>query len=295
MKLLCVSLMFILLKTIVFAQNLIPLYSGVVPDDTVSSTPVMIAYVPEKDISTGASLIIFPGGGYTWLDFKLEGTQVAEKLVKKGIATFVVKYRLPGVSGAKDKSIVPLQDAQQAIKLVRLYAKEWHLDISKVGIMGVSAGGHVASSLGTHYRTNYIPNAEKINLRPDFMVLIYPVISMKAGLTHQGSRNSVLGKDPLPEKVKFFSNEEQVTPQTPPAYLTHSGDDSVVNVNNSILFYQALQRNGVNAEMHLYEKGDHGFVFDWPFDEWMNPILRWMKRNKWIEDVEYFTNEPSLR
>lgn len=277
------------------AQKVIPLYSGAVPNDTVSSSPIMIAYLPAKEISTGVSLIIFPGGGYTWLDFKLEGTQVAEKLVMKGIAAFVVKYRLPGESGAKDKSIVPLQDAQQAIKLVRMNAKSWYLDTSKVGIMGVSAGGHVASSLGTHYATNYIPNAENINLRPDFMVLIYPVISMKEGLTHQGSRNSLLGKNPLPEKVQLFSNEEQVTPQTPPAYLTHSGDDSVVNVNNSILFYQALQRNGVNAEMHLFEKGDHGFVFDWPFEEWMNPILRWMKRNKWIEGVKEFTNQAALR
>lgn len=295
MKLISFIILMLLLSNLVNAQKEIPLCNGPVPNDTVSPSPVMIAFLPEKEINTGTSIIIFPGGGYTWLDYNLEGIQVAQKLVTKGIATFVVKYRLPGESGAKDKSIVPLQDAEQSIKLVRMNAKLWNLDTSKVGIMGASAGGHVASTLGTHYATNYIDNPDNINLRPDFMVLLYPVISMKEKLTHKGSRYSLLGENPLPEKVKLFSNEEQVTPQTPPCYITHSGDDSVVSVFNSLLFYESLQKNGVNAELHLFAKGDHGFVFDLPFDEWMNPILLWMKKGKWLVSVNYFTKNPALR
>ncbi|MEO6290957.1 MAG: alpha/beta hydrolase [Ginsengibacter sp.] len=295
MRLISFALFMLLLSGLVNAQKVIPLYNGTVPNDTVCAAPVMIAFLPAKEINTGVSIIIFPGGGYTWLDYNLEGIKVAQKLITKGIAAFVVKYRLPAGSGAKDKSIVPLQDAQQSIKLVRMNAKLWNLDTSKVGIMGASAGGHVASSLGTHFATNYIFNPDNINLRPDFTILLYPVISMKEELTHKGSRKSLLGENPLPEKVWLFSNEEQVTPQTPPCYITHAGDDSVVSVYNSIHFYEALQKNGVSAELHLFAKGDHGFVFDLPFEEWMNPILLWMKKGKWLATVNYFTKKPALR
>lgn len=284
MKILYIAICMLTIIGDISGQEVIPLYNGPIPNDNGSSSPTIIAYLPALEKRNGASVIIFPGGSYSWLNFKKEGTNEAEEFNEEGIAAFVVKYRLPDGSVMKDKSIGPLQDAQQAIKFVRMHAQSWHLDTAKVGVIGYSAGGHLASTLGTHYATNYIPNPENTNLRPDFMILVYPVISMKENLTHHGSRNSLLGENPSPELVKKFSNEEQVTPQTPPTYLTHTGDDSVVTVNNSIVFYQALQRNGVSAEMHLLAKGNHGFIVWLPKKEWMNPMLLWMTKNHWIGD-----------
>jgi acetyl esterase/lipase len=177
-----------------------------------------------------------------------------------------------------DKSVGPLQDAQQAIKTVRMRAAEWKINPAKIGIMGFSAGGHLASTAGTHFDKSYIPNDEKINLRPDFMILIYPVISMTDELTHMGSRNALLGKTPNKELIELFSNEIHVTSNTPPTWLTHTGDDNVVTVENSIHFYQELIRKKVPAEMHLYPKGNHGFVLFQPTDEWMQPLFAWMKK-----------------
>lgn len=271
MKILYVAIFVLIIIGDISGQEVIPLYNGLVPNDNGTSSPTIITYLPALENRNGASVIIFPGGSYSWLNFK-----------KEGIAAFVVKYRLPDDSVMKDKSIGPLQDAQQAIKFVRMHAQFWHLDTAKVGVIGYSAGGHLASKLGTHYAVNYIPNPEHTNLRPDFMILVYPVISMKENLTHSGSRTSLLGKNPSPGKVKNFSNEEQVTLQTPPTYLTHTGDDDVVIVENSILFYQALQRSRIKAEMHLFSTGNHGFTVGLPKKEWLEPILLWMTKNHWI-------------
>jgi acetyl esterase/lipase len=172
-----------------------------------------------------------------------------------------------------------LQDAQQAIKTVRQHGPEWKLDQSKIGIMGFSAGGHLASTAGTHFSKAHIPNDEHISLRPDFMILIYPVISMKDGLTHGGSRTNLLGKSPSEEQITLFSNELQVNATTPPTWITHTGDDTVVPVENSIRFYQELTRNKVPAEMHLYPAGNHGFVLKLPTDEWMQPLFEWMQKS----------------
>jgi acetyl esterase/lipase len=178
-----------------------------------------------------------------------------------------------------DKSVGPLQDAQQAIKTVRQRANEWKLNPAKIGIMGFSAGGHLASTTGTHFNKSYIPNEENVSLRPDFMILIYPVISMKEGLTHGGSRTNLLGKTPSEEQIALFSNELQVNANTPPTWITHTGDDTVVPVENSILFYKELIRNKVPAEMHLYPAGNHGFVLKLPTDEWMQPLFDWMQKS----------------
>lgn len=243
------------------------------------SKPTLTVYLPNNEIATGASVIICPGGGYGAECILSEGNLIAEAFVRRGIAAFVLKYRLPNDSIMIDKTIGPLQDAQQAIKVVRQHAVEWKLDSKKIGIMGFSAGGHLAATAGTHFDKSYIPNDEKINLRPDFMILIYPVISMTDELTHGGSRMNLLGKNPEINQKQLFSNELHVNANTPPTWLTHAGDDSVVPVDNSIRFYQELIRNKVPTEMHLYPKGNHGFVLKLPIKEWMQPLFNWMKNS----------------
>jgi len=280
------------------AQQTIPLYKEAVPnsiatadeeivaeDKTVSkvSRPTLSIYLPPKEKANGTAVIICPGGGYGVIVMQYEGSKIAEAFNKRGIAAFVLKYRLPSDKTMKDKSIGPLQDAQQAIKIVREHAAEWNIDTAKTGIMGFSAGGHLASTAATHFNHPVIENNNNINLRPSFAILIYPVISMADSLTHHGSRDNLIGNHPTPQLVRNFSNELQVTEQTPPTYLTHTGDDKVVDVDNSIVFYEALRHHKVEAEMHLYPKGDHGFVLQLPQEEWMQPLFAWMKKNKWVE------------
>lgn len=280
------------------AQQTIPLYKDAVPnsiatadeevvaeDKTVSkvSRPTLSIYLPPKEKANGTAVIICPGGGYGVIVMQYEGSKIAEAFNKRGIAAFVLKYRLPSDKTMKDKSIGPLQDAQQAIKIVREHAAEWNIDTAKTGIMGFSAGGHLASTAATHFNHPVIENNNNINLRPSFAILIYPVISMADSLTHHGSRDNLIGNHPTPQLVQNFSNELQVTEQTPPTYLTHTGDDKVVDVDNSIVFYEALRHHKVEAEMHLYPKGDHGFVLQLPQEEWMQPLFAWMKKNKWVE------------
>ncbi|GAB3002180.1 alpha/beta hydrolase [Cyclobacterium sediminis] len=243
------------------------------------SKPTLTSYHPSEKIATGAAVIICPGGGYSGESYLREGTLIAETFVKKGIAAFILKYRLPSDSIMIDKAIGPLQDAQQAIKTVRQNASAWNIDPSKIGIMGFSAGGHLASTAGTHFDKSYILNKEQISLRPDFMVLIYPVISMTDEIGHLGSRQNLLGKSASEKQKQLFSNELQVGPNTPPTWITHTGDDNVVPVENSIRFYQALIKNEVPSEMHLYPKGNHGFVLSIPTEEWMQPLFDWMSNS----------------
>ncbi|MDO6437895.1 alpha/beta hydrolase [Cyclobacterium sp. 1_MG-2023] len=243
------------------------------------SKPTLTSYHPSEKIATGAAVIICPGGGYSGESYLREGTLIAETFVKKGIAAFILKYRLPSNSIMIDKAIGPLQDAQQAIKTVRQNASTWNIDPSKIGIMGFSAGGHLASTAGTHFDKSYIPNKSQISLRPDFMVLIYPVISMTDEIGHLGSRQNLLGKSASEKQKQLFSNELQVSPNTPPTWITHTGDDNVVPVENSIRFYQALIKNEVPSEMHLYPKGNHGFVLSLPTEEWMQPLFDWMNNS----------------
>jgi acetyl esterase/lipase len=292
-------LFFILLVSLnLAAQQILPLYPATIPNSKVSqikelrmennglisgyrniSKPTLEVYLPDNKIATGVGVIICPGGGYAWESYRLEGTVIAEAFLRKGIAAFILKYRLPSDSIMIDKSIGPLQDAQQAIKRVRQHATEWKLDSEKIGIMGFSAGGHLASTAGTHFDKSYIPNDEKISLRPSFMILVYPVISMKDELTHNGSRENLLGKSPQKEQIMLFSNELHISSNTPPTWLIHTGDDTLVTVENSISFYRELIRNNVSAEMHLYPKGNHGFVLSLPTNEWMQPLFAWMKKS----------------
>ncbi len=269
------------------AQEIRPLYKDSIPNSigkiSPADAPSITIYKPEKP--NGAAVIIFPGGAYAFLAFAEEGTKIAEAFITKGVTAFVVKYRLPSDATMRDKSMGPLQDAQQAIKTVRMNAAEWGVDPHKIGIAGYSAGGHLAATAGTHSGKSYIPNKENIDLRPDFMILVYAVISMNKDLTHQGSSNSLLGADPSKEKIAFFSNEEWVNNNTPPAYITHTNDDAVVSVNNSIAFYQAMQRGGIPAELHLFPTGNHGFTQRLPVYEWLDPMVWWMKRGGWIPNT----------
>lgn len=246
------------------------------------SKPTLTIYLPKEEITTRTAVIICPGGGYSGESYLKEGTLIAEEFSRKGIAAFILKYRLPSNSIMIDKTIGPLQDAQQAIKTVRQRAAEWQIDTAKIGIMGFSAGGHLASTAGTNFSKSYIPNEENISLRPNFMVLVYPVISMRDKLTHKGSRNNLLGEDASKEQITQFSNELHVNKNTPPTWITHTGDDTLVPVENSIRFYQELIRNKVPAEMHLYPKGGHGFVLSMPTDEWMQPVFKWMTKSNFV-------------
>jgi acetyl esterase/lipase len=241
--------------------------------------------MPARDKANGTAVIICPGGGYVHLAIDHEGYEVARKLNEMGIVAIVLKYRLPSDSTMIDKTIGPLQDAQEAIKLVRENAAAWGVNPNRIGIMGFSAGGHLASTAGTHFTKAVIENKAGTSLRPDFMILGYPVISFSDSIGHRGSRDNLIGHHPSEELIKEYSNELQVTPQTPPTFLVQAGDDKTVNVENSIHFYEALLRNGVPAEMHLYPHGGHGFGLHNPTtnDQWIERLQNWLDANGWLK------------
>jgi len=228
---------------------------GAVGNETID-IPTLTPYLPPRDKMTGAAIIVCPGGGYTHLADH-EGGLVAEWLNSLGVTAFVLKYRL----GPRYHHPAPMQDAARAIRIVRARAAEWGLDPQRIGILGFSAGGHLASTAGTHFDSGN-PNAadaiERVSSKPNIMILIYPVITMR-DKTHAGSRKNLLGDDPAPALVTLLSNDEQVTKETPPAFLVHTSNDDAVPVENSLLFVNALRRASVPFEFHLYERGPHGF------------------------------------
>jgi acetyl esterase/lipase len=245
------------------------------------SSPVIQVYLPARAKATGAGIVIFPGGGYAGLTFDFEGTQQANYFVDHGIAAFVVKYRIPDDRTMVDKSLGPLEDAQQAMRYARRHAADLNLDPKRIGAIGFSAGGHVAATLATHFDHAYVDNPDHLDLRPDFLVLVYPVISMDGKITHVDSRNALLGKDPTDERIRFFSNELHVTRDTPPTLILHAADDRLVDVDNSIVFFEALRRAGVPVEARLFQKGQHGF-FLMPRDRWQGAIIDWLATNGWL-------------
>ncbi|HEY1053868.1 MAG TPA: alpha/beta hydrolase, partial [Emticicia sp.] len=189
------------------------------------TTPTLEYYKADPNLSTGTAVIVIPGGGYGVVVYNGEGINIAKALAEKGIAAFILKYRLPSDEIMPDKKIGPLQDAQQALKMVRENAEKWGIDKNKIGIMGFSAGGHLASTAATHFEKSWIDNPNNTSLRPDFQVLVYPVISMQDSLAHKGSRENLLGKYPSQEEITWFSNDLQIKANTPPAWLTHAADD----------------------------------------------------------------------
>ena len=240
------------------------------------SVPTVTAFLPQVPAGSGTAVIIFPGGGYHINAIKHEGLEVARKLNEWGIAAFVVKYRIPNDATMQNKEIGPLQDAQQAISIVRENAGRWRINPEKLGIMGFSAGGHLASTAATHFDKSLI-ETKTANLRPDFLVLGYPVISFIDTIAHLGSRENLLGKSPAHAKILEYSNEFQVTPETPPTFIIHAADDKAVVPANSIAFYESLLRHNVPAELHIYERGGHGFGMDNPTTEeqWMGTLRNW--------------------
>jgi len=239
--------------------------------------PTLTPYLPAKEKATGAAIIVCPGGGYQHLADH-EGRPVAEWLNSIGITAFVLKYRL----GPRYHHPAPLQDAARAIRTVRARAAEWKLDPERIGILGFSAGGHLAATAGTHFdsgKSDAADPIERVSSRPNLMILIYPVVTMKQQ-THGGSKSNLLGPDPSPELVTLLSNEEQVTKETPPAFLVHTMNDTVVPVENSLMFVMALRKAGVPFEFHLYERGPHGFglgVKDPILATWPGRCADWLR------------------
>lgn len=289
----------ILMISNVDAQEVIPLYGGKIPgsktppadykEATVLGTdgvsrvskvidPTLSVFAPAKGKANGTAVIICPGGGYGILAFDKEGIKVAEQFTKIGVTAFVLKYRLPSDLIMEDKSMGPLQDALQAIYLVRKNASVWDINPSKVGIMGFSAGGHLAASLTVHYNDMKIQNQEGISLRPDFSILIYPVVSFGT-VTHAGSVKNLVGEAPTQQQRTYFSTQNYVNANTPPTFLVHANNDTSVPVKNSILFNEALVKFKVPAEMHIYQSGGHGFGLK---GGWFELLKNWMGENKWL-------------
>jgi acetyl esterase/lipase len=243
-------------------------------------TPDLTVFLPAPEKANGTAVLICPGGGYGVLAFDHEGNAIAKWLNDNGIAGIILKYRLPSDQIMKDKSVGPLQDAQEAMRAIRRHASEWKIDPKKIGVIGFSAGGHLASTISTHYAEKVYDVKDNISARPDFSLLIYPVISMDTLITHRGSRNNLLGLKPADDQVRRFSNELQITADTPPAFLVHSSDDNAVPVMNSIGYYKGLQKNKIPVELHIFQKGGHGYGLaneKGTESSWPDLCIKWLK------------------
>jgi acetyl esterase/lipase len=246
-------------------------------------TPDIAVYLPAKRNATGQAVVICPGGGYGILAYEWEGTEVAKWLNAKGIAALVLKYRLPNSKSNITPHLSPLMDAKRAVRLVRANADKWNIKKDRIGIMGFSAGGHLASTLLTQFdegdKTSK-DSVERQSSRPDFGVLVYPVISMSKPVMHQGSRNNLIGKNPDAETAAKYSGELQVKKNTPPTFLVHAMDDKGVPVENSLLFFGAMKDAGVTGELHVYPKGGHGFglgVGQGTVENWTTLCIDWLR------------------
>jgi acetyl esterase/lipase len=240
--------------------------------------PTLAAYLVPEGRGTGTAVIVCPGGGYVNLAIDKEGDQIARWLNSLGVHAFVLKYRL----GPKYRHPVELGDAQRAIRTVRAKAAQYRVMPDRIGIMGFSAGGHLTATAGTHFDAGNPQAADaidRVSCRPDFLILCYPVITL-GPLTHQGSRRALLGENPDPKMLELLSNELQVTAQTPPTFLFHTTNDSAVPVENSVLFYSALRKAGVPAELHIYERGPHGVGLaqtDEALSSWPARLADWLR------------------
>jgi len=248
-----------------------------------SDRPSLTIQLPPSN-GAHSGVVVCPGGGYGMLAVDHEGRQIAEWLNARGVAAFVLRYRL----GPRYHHPIELGDAQRALRFVRFHAADYGIASDKIGIWGFSAGGHLASTTGTHFDAGNAEAADpidRLSSRPDFMILAYPVISFTTPYTHRGSLRNLLGDNPDPKLVASLSNETQVTAQTPPAFLFHTSTDSGVPAENSVLFYLALRKAGVPAEMHIYERGEHGVglaASDPILSTWPKRLEDWMKVHEWM-------------
>lgn len=262
----------------------VPLWNNDVPaalGTAEKDTPILIPYLPEPATGKDAAVIICPGGAYGGLAMESEGKTSAKWFTSIGISTFVLKYRLPAEGYPHP---VPLLDVQRAIRLVRFNAAKWKIDPAKIGLVGFSAGGHLASSAGTHFEkpvkvTDTLDEVDAVSCRPDFMILVYPVISMLDEITHMGSKNNLLGNKPDSALVELMSNEKQVTAQTPPTFLVHASDDKIVAPANCVRFYLACLNANIPAEIHIYRMGGHAFSIPQtgPIATWPGLCRQWMQ------------------
>jgi len=248
------------------------------------TVPTLSVFLADQEKVNGTAVVICPGGGYSYVTFQKEGIKVAKWLNSLGISAFILKYRLPSDSIMENKTIGPLQDVQEALRTVRRNANKWNINLDKIGVIGFSAGGHLASTLSTHYRDNIYVH-DSISAKPDFSILIYPVISMDSTIAHQGSKKNLLGIKPSQSMVEFYSNELQVDSLTPTTFLVHATNDKSVPVENSIRYYMALKNHSVPVEMHIYETGGHGFglgVKDTSLN-WTEHCEQWLKSNHFMD------------
>jgi len=251
---------------------------GAVGDEE-ADRPTLTVYLPPAERAVPTGVVVCPGGGYAKLAMDHEGRQVAEWLNSLGVAAFVLKYRL----GPRYRHPAPLEDAKRALRLVRSRAGEFRIAPDRIGVWGFSAGGHLASTLATHFDAGNPAAAdpvERVSCRPDFAILAYPVISFATEYAHKGSRRNLLGDNPDPALVENLSNEKQVTAQTPPTFLFHTNEDQGVPAENSVLFYLALRRAGVPAELHIYERGRHGVGLapnDSVLSSWPQRLADWLR------------------
>lgn len=260
----------------------IPLWSGAAPGalgTAESDIPAITVYLPRTMAQSTPAVIVCPGGGYAALAVNHEGRQVASYLNSLGIAAFVLRYRL----GPRYHHPIELGDAQRAIRILRAHAADWRIDPGRIGIMGFSAGGHLAMTASTHFDPGDPSSADaidRVGSRPDFAVLGYPVISMSEPWTHQGSKNNLLGPNPDPKLAESLSGEQSVTSQTPPTFIFQTNADTTVPAENSVYYYLALRKARVPAEMHIFEKGPHGVGLandDPALSEWSKLLANWLR------------------
>ncbi|MBE8713813.1 alpha/beta hydrolase [Sphingobacterium hungaricum] len=279
--------LFSLLMIVSFAsaQDVRPLYPNEIPnsknpdsENYKNNIPTLYIYKPES-VTKNKAFLIIPGGGYAHVAINHEGHDVAKALNKEGYVAVVLKYRLPSNEIMEDKRFGPIQDAQSAIKFIRDNKEALGLAFDEVGVLGFSAGGHLASTLSTHYNHAYIENQNNTSLKPDFSVLLYPVISMDPDITHEGSKKNLIGPSYSDEDVSNFSNELLVDKNSPRAYLMHAKDDKVVVLENSERYAKALDKHAVKNKVYIYEKGGHGFGLKNKQEDgdWFADMLNWIE------------------
>ncbi|KQC00858.1 alpha/beta hydrolase [Pedobacter sp. Hv1] len=298
-NILLLSVIFLLFLSAKAQDQIIPLYEKEIPNSKKAPTnyveeidsngliskvtvPTLTAYFAKKELATGTAVIIAPGGGYFVLSPK-KCIELAKAFNQIGVTAFILKYRLPNDAIMVNKSIGPLQDGQAAVQLVRKRAAEWRINPSKLGMVGLSAGGHLVATEGTRLNKIVIANPEQVNLRPDFMLLLYPVIIYDPNIPR--TRENLIGKKPSPELLNFYSAEKHVTTHTPPTFLVHATDDDVIPVKNSLLFFNALLQANVKAEMHILQSGGHGFgLTDLNSkNNWFNLCKSWLIENDFLK------------
>lgn len=253
-------------------------------------TPGVYAFPVAKEMNKGTTVLICPGGGYTHLTYLYNGSNFASWFNAHGINAFVLVYRLPNQTDLKFKEEAPLADAQRAMEILRANAAKWKLDVNKIGVMGISAGGHVATMLGTHGEDVSTINdtLDKISYRPDFMILLSPVVTMGT-YAHAGSKREFLGGDTTKQFIEKYSNELQVKSNTPPTFLVHAQNDSTVNVRNSLLFYNSLIDKNVQASIHIFPQGGHGIgLFDNPGSTalWLDLLDKWLNEKGFVSPIK---------